>query len=369
MNLWNLTGKITLDDSDYKKSLTDAKKETEQFSSNIKDKIGIIATNAFVQLAQAVLGAANKIKQLTLDTINYADNFSDLSAQYDINTKSLQEFNYIAIQNGTTLDSLLSTMTMMYNKAKEDADVFTELGVSVRDTNGNMKSMDTLFWEVKSALDGVTNSGDKSALMLSVFGRNAMSVGEVLRKDTSELKELAQTANDLGIVMEEGVIQKASDFNDKMAELKLRAKSTFAELIAGVDGAEDKFDALVDDMLEMLDNAMPFFEQIGVHLGEALIKGFGSVVKGSLKGAWEFTQKVFGKGWIWGKNDNSSTQSEPVVSDTDIVDMNSYEVTERTSQTLEIKLTASGTSAMDEQNIKLIANELIPIIDKGMGGI
>lgn len=397
MNIFNLFAKLTLDTSNFDKNIKDAEKKSEGFAEKTNKYIKVIASNAWVELGKTILNVIKGLTNATLDLANYADRYSDLSAKYDISTKSLQEFEYIAGQNGATLDSLLSTMTMMYNRAKENDEVFAKLGVSVKDTNGNMKSMDSLFWEVKTALDNVNNSGDKSALMLEAFGRNAMSVGEVLRKDTTELQGLAQKANDLGIILNENTIQSASNFNDMLDEMRLRGKSAFTEFLAGSEGSEEKLDAFFDDVTAKIEEYTPRLLVFGVNLlfkiTQAMVKALPETIpmlidaifdinwfsvgwnlgKALWQGIWKFIQNsvlaIVGKGWLWGKNDNEQIDTTNSVSDIDIMPTGSYEVNERSSKTMEIKLTASGTSAIDETNIKLIAKELVPIIDKELGGI
>lgn len=397
MNIFNLFAKLTLDTSNFNKNIKDAEKKSKGFAEKTNKYIKVIAGNAWVELGKTILNVIKGLTKVTLDLVNYADRYSDLSAKYDISTKSLQEFEYIAGQNGATLDSLLSTMTMMYNRAKENDEVFAKLGVSVKDTNGNMKSMDSLFWEVKTALDNVNNSGDKSALMLEAFGRNAMSVGEVLRKDTTELQGLAQKANDLGIILNENTIQSASNFNDMLDEMRLRGKSAFAEFLAGSEGSEEKLDAFFDDVTAKIEEYTPRLMVFGANLlfkiTQAMIKAFPKRIpmlidaifdvnwfslgwdlgKALWKGIWQYIKNsvlaIVGKGWLWGKDDNNQANTTETISDVDVMPTGSYEVNERSSKTMEIKLTASGTSAMDETNIKLIAKELVPIIDKELGGI
>lgn len=399
MNVFNLFAKLTLDKSDYEKGLKDAKKEGATFSKETERQIGVIATSAWLQLAQAVVKSVQAIAKATVDLVNYADNYSNLSKQYDMSTKSLQEFEYIASQNSTTLDSLLSSMTMMYNRAKENDEVFSKLGVSVKDTNGNMKSMDTLFWEVKDALDNVSNSGDKSALMLEAFGRNAMSNGEVLRKSSAELKEMANRANEVGIVLEENTIQSASDFNDMLAEMKLRGKSAFTEFLAGSEGSEERIDEFIDDVIKKIDEFTPRFVtfaikllskvvvalakaipdvmqslwqalldldwvDLGIDIGKAILKGLLQI----LKQGFEF---AIGKGWLWGKNSNpvNAETIENTVNDMEAMPTGSYQVNERSTQTIELKVSATGDSELSQDNANLIAQELIPYIDKKLGEV
>lgn len=397
MNIFNLFAKLTLDRTDYKQGIQEAKQESQDFAQKTNQFLKTIATNAWVELGKTVINVASKIANATLDLVNYADTYGDLSAKYDISTKSLQEFDYIASQNGATLETLLSSMTMMYNRAKEDAEVFSQLGVSVRDTNGNMKAMDTLFWEVKSALDNVTSSGDQSALMLESFGRSAMSIGEVLRKDTEELKALAQEANDLGIILSEDVPDKAGAFNDFLDGMRLRGKTAFTEFLAGAEGSEEKLNEFLYDVMGAVEKYLPQLTRFGIKvlaqvivavakslpdivdvLVDELLKinwlevGLNiakALVQGLAKGLMNTLGTIFGKGWLWGKDEGDDTTGEMPIGDRDIMPTGSYEVSERSSKSIEVKVSASGTSAIDEQNAKVIAKELAPYIDKELGGV
>lgn len=362
MDIFNLTATVTLDTSNYKKGIEDVKKTNQDVSSSTEKNIQTIATNAWVQLGSTVLNVAKQIAQASLDLVNYADKYGDLSAKYDISSQSLQEFEYIASQSGATLETLLSTMTMMYNRAKEGDEVFDKLGVSVTDVNGNMKSMDTLFWEVKEALDNVENSGDKSALMLEAFGRNAMSVGEFLRRDTDELKALAQEANDLGIVLDESVIDKAGGVNDAIDEFKLRWQSALSALILGQEDAVELFENVLYDTIDMLEQVD--WGAIGSRIAKALLKGLWEAMKNSFK---ENLLVTLGKGWLWGREESSDTEEMPDLDDAEIMNSSSFEVTERSSQVLEVKVSANGSSPIDENNAEMIAQAIVPYIDKNLG--
>ena len=361
INLFNLFAKLTLDKSDYEKNIEEAKQEGNKFSKDTERKIGIISANAWVQLAKEVLNVGKVIASTTLKLINYADKYDDLSAKYDISTQSLQEFEYIASQNGTTLEQLLSTMTMMYNRAKEGDEVFEKLGISVKDANGNMKSMDELFWETKTAIDQVTNSGDQSALMLEAFGRNAMATGEVLRRDSSELREMAERAHEVGIILSEETTKSAGAFNDKLAEMKQRGASAFTEFIMGAEGSAEKVDDFLDDVANRIEDYTPKFLEIGLKLGWSLVKGIFKGVGNLLSGVWN---------WITGSEgeENTNPNTTQLLSDTQALSMGSYSTME-TKQTMDINIKATGDSEISQENASLIASQLIPYIDKKLGEV
>lgn len=302
-NLKSTVEETKVETDKIKKEFNEVDKSTQQVSKSFEKNIGIIALSSVVNLGNVIAQTSQKVLNFFTNTLDYADKYGDLSAKYDIASQSLQRFEYIASQSGTTLDGVLSVMTMMYNKAKENGEVFEKLGVSVRDTSGNMKAMDTLFWEVKSALDKVNNSGEKSALMLEVFGRNAMSVGEFLRKDSDELEYLGEKAEDLGIILEDKTIDTAGKFNDVLDEMRLRGKTAFADLVAGAEGSRERFEDFMNDFTATIQTFIPVFAEVGVNLGGELLKGIakglGSFWWGNLKNSALFT---VGKGWIWDRD-------------------------------------------------------------------
>lgn len=307
MDIFNLYAKLSLDKSDYERALGQAKTDTKQLATEVGADYKEIADKSketgnkveknfkqsndavqvsfkgmttaaianVVSIAQAAISAMQKAAAKAKELIDFADRYSDLSAQYDIGTQSLQELDYIAGQSGTDLESLLSTMTQLYNKAQNGDEVFQKLGISVKDANGNMKSMDALFWEVKSALDAVENSGDKSALMLEAFGRNAMSVGEVLRKDTSELVAMADKANKLGLILDNNTINAASNFNDMLAELKQQGMVAFSSLLLGAEGSEEMVTSFFDRIMNLILDNTPRIAQTAVNM---LAKVFAKLV-------------------------------------------------------------------------------------------
>jgi len=368
MNLYNVTAKITLDTSAYDNGIDNAKAKTQDFADKTAKNIGVMAANAWLQIGQAVVQYGQKLAQATLDLVDYADKYGDLSAKYDISSKSLQELEYIGTQTGTTLEGLLSTMTMMYNRAKENDEVFGKLGVSVRDVNGNMKSMDELFWETKKALDGVENSGDRSALMLEAFGRNAMSIGEFLRKDTAELQALKQKANDLGIVLSEDVVDSAGEVNDYLDEMALRGKSAFVNLIMGAEGADKQFDEYLDEIVDKVDELAPRLLDAGGRLALALLKGLWEIVKNNLGRLLlqpiEWVANLFGTSIYPSKNENVSRETldeEVLPSGTD------YSVNTNNTNTMRLEVTTKGDTKIDEENAELIAKKLVPYVDQNLG--
>lgn len=394
MNIFELSAVLTLNKTDYEKGLDESEKKGNSWADKLQNVIGSKSVATFALIGKAVLEVAKKINQLMLDTINYADSVSDLAAKYGLSTDSISEMQYIADQSSTSVEGLTSAMSMLYMRAKQDGDAFKQLGINVKDNNGNFKNMDELFYETIGVLNSFEDEGAKSAYMLDFFGRSAMSVGEVVRKSSEELAQMRQEAHDLGIVMSEETVQGASDFNDQMAVLKLQGKSALAELIAGTPDAEEKLQNFFDNVLVMLEGYAPKFVNFALRL---VIQGAIAIIRISPSLASDIISviidTIFDINWlqvgidigksilegflnIWGSLLNKIPGVNIPKVDLGVgenyfegIDTGEeYEISENVKQDITVKVEASGDSTISEETAEKTAEALAPYIDKILGG-
>jgi hypothetical protein len=399
MNVFELFAVLTLQKDDYNKGLDETEKKASGWGDKIKGVMQNKAVMAFALVGKAVVDVAKKLNQLMLETMNYADTVGDLAAQYGVSTDAISEMQYIADQSSTSVEQLTSSMSMLYMRAKQDGDAFKQLGISVKDNNGNFKAMDELFWETVGSLNDLEDEGAKSAYMLDLFGRSAMNVGEVLRKNTSDIKAMRQEAHDLGIVMSEETINFASDMNDTFAVLKLQGQSALASLVAGAPDAEEKLQNFFDNLLKMLDSYIPAFANFAVRLLvqvaiacvriapqltytliDAVIETIFSVnwfqvgidiglaiVEGALNIAVKGLNKLFG--WAGVKIPKVNLGSKDKINSYyENLESSEYEINENVKQDITVKVEASGDSTVSQETAEKTAEALAPYIDKILGG-
>lgn len=394
MNVFDLFASLKLDDGEYKQGIENAKQEGEKFANHTEKKVSPKAVAGWMAIVAVIVKVIASITKLAKASMDYADTVGDLASKYGVSTDAISEMQYIADQSSTSIEGLTSAMSMLYNKAKEDGDAFKEVGISVKDANGNFKTMDELFYETVGVLNDMESEGQKSAYMLEFFGRSAMNVGEVLRKNTDEINAMRQEAHDLGVVMQEETINFASDFNDKIAVLKLQMNSAIASMVAGTPDAEEKFDAFFENLLNTVETYLPAFAKfiirfahsVGTQLlsyAPTLIAEFISVVidaifdtdwfavgvdvaKAILQGVLNVFGKIFSKifGYEFTPVDlgvggdyygNNATQGD-------------YSVSQTNKQEITVKVEATGDTPVSEENAEKTAQALAPYIDKILGG-
>jgi hypothetical protein len=110
--------------------------------------------------------------------INQADALGDQAQRLNISIESLERWRYAAsfveIQ-GEALDGLFGRLARSAYAASEgtgeQSKALQELGVDIKDTNGQIKSTDVLFQEVGLALNEVEDTTKRTALAMQFFGK------------------------------------------------------------------------------------------------------------------------------------------------------------------------------------------------------
>lgn len=397
MDIFNLFAKLTLDKSDYEKGIEQAKAKGEEFAEHTDKKVKVKSVIAWTAIATAVIGVTKKIYDLARSTANYADQIGDLAEKWGFTTQQIQEFDYWATQNGTTLEGLLTGMRGLVNNAQAGSEAFNRLGVSVRNSAGNFKDQRTLFLETITALQQVENQTERNALQFDVFGRAGIELGQVINLTGQQLEDLSQKAQDYGLIISDEAIKKSSDFNDELDTLKKQFQSLVAEMLAGTPEAERKFEEFTKNLEDKFRKYLPQFTKFLVQiLGLVVVEIIRQlptiiqslfdaildldwfklgldiaweILKGLAKALWEGIQTIFGKGWLWGGNDgvdvNNTTTDNALSS---ITTTNVAERTTKVDETLEITLNveSDGTVA-SSQNLDVISDMLTDKIDKLLG--
>lgn len=397
MNVFELFAVLTLNKDDYEKNLDSTEKKTRTWADKIQDLMKNKTVAAIVVVTKAVVELGKKIDQLMQQSLKYADQMGDLAAKYGTTAEAISEMAYVATQAGSDVNTLTNAMSMLYMRAKQDGAAFQSLGVSVKDANGNFKAMDELFWETVYAMNDLNSEGEKSAYMLDLFGRSATQIGEILRKDSSELEEMRKRAHDLGIVVNQTTADFAGSWFDKLDELKLQGQSVLASLAAGAPDAEEKLQAFFDNIMEMLERYVPMFVnftlrvavqcfialvriapslvsevittiidtilntnwlQVGIDIGKSVLEGLVNTIISGLNAVL----KIFGVNIPKVDFDVGENYFD------NVGELGNYEISENSRQDINIRVEASGNTAISKESAEKTAEALAPYIDKILGG-
>lgn len=240
MELFKLFGTIAVNNADANNAIDESSDKAESFHSKLSTGIGKAAKwgTAIVGGATAATGALVKFAESSAST---ADNIDKMSQKIGISKQAYQELDFICSQSGTSVDtlqagmkSLTAAMDGAASGTESNVEQFQKLGVSVTDANGNLRSQEEVMWETLSALQGMENQTEKARLATELFGRSGTELMPLLNGASGSIDEMKQQAHDLGLVLEDDVIDSGVSLTDTLDQMKRAFGSIVTKLGAAL---------------------------------------------------------------------------------------------------------------------------------------
>lgn len=166
---------------------------------------------------------AGGIAAMTMRVVDQADALGDLSARTGVAVEAIQKLDYAAILNGSSAEAMEASIEglnrqigMAANGEKMQSDLFKEMGISIKDAEGKVKSADVVFAEMQKSLSG------KSPQEIAGYLRKLRldpTLAQTLGLTAEEMASLNKEAEGFGIMSQEQIDQ-AQAFNDSLDRLK-----------------------------------------------------------------------------------------------------------------------------------------------------
>ena len=191
-----------------------------------------------IALVGAVAGLVKGFADATIQTAKTADEILTLASTSGLATDTIQKMNYASELLDVSTETITGSMTRMIRSLSQAqkgtgdaADAFRKLHVGIRDSNGQLKDAETMFYQVIDALGRVRNETERDALAMQIFGRSARELNPLIEAGSSALKELGDEAERMGYVMDENTLQKFGALDDAMQRFNNQT-TTFKNSIA-----------------------------------------------------------------------------------------------------------------------------------------
>ncbi len=285
----------------WKKSdeeIAKAKEKHEAFWANVKANLtaraisaaghGII--NIFKGIGNAIKFATTKAIELGkagwnhfVETSKWADELLTMSSVTRQSTTDLQRYQYALKFVDGDLNTLTGAMTRNIRAMGNARDAswntttaYKRLGISVVDANGELRDSNEVFWEAIDALNKIGNETERDELAMQLFGKSAQELNPIISAGSEEFKKYGAEAERLGLIMDEGTIQRYGAVNDKIEMLG----SSFGVL-----------------KLKLAEVVLPFFEPFVAKVHEFVDSGqlkdlVDKYMPGLVQGAGDFGQKI-----------------------------------------------------------------------------
>ena len=217
--------------------LTAKDKTGEAFASinrSVKSfKNGIAGVSAAAAVAVAGVGVLVKKSLELTDSIDKASKAAGISAE------GYQKLKFAASQAGIasgqldmSLLALIRRTGLAYQGNTTYAKTFDDLKVSVKNADGGLRDQEDVLEDVLLALSKVKDQADLTAKASVLFGDDAGKKMALLLQDGIEGLDAARDrAEELGLVLSQGIVDQGVSLTDAFNELKMAADAQTAKVI------------------------------------------------------------------------------------------------------------------------------------------
>lgn len=175
------------------------------------------------------------------NAIDYADQLNDLAKKTGIAVETLGGLGYVAEQTGTSLEAiakgtskLATLMAEAAGGSAKAASVFDAMGVSVKNIDGSLKSMDETLLDVADRFASYEDGAAKAALANQVFGEKlGAQLIPFLDEGGEKIRELVAEYQRYGGVTTE-TAARADQFNDTLSKISLMSSALMRELASAL---------------------------------------------------------------------------------------------------------------------------------------
>lgn len=194
---------------------------------SVTGKIGAL-TAALGSIA-AVGAAVRFVSEMTSQTIRLADALDELSAKTNIGVTELSALTNSAQFAGISQDELASSIMYLQKSigeaaigTKEQATAFKNLGIEIKDVNGNIRPTSEILTDIAGRLSQVEDGAIKTQYQLALFGRAGGNLNEYLNKGSEGIRDFSNVINKQGAAA-------AAAFNDNLDWMGQRIRSWLSE--------------------------------------------------------------------------------------------------------------------------------------------
>lgn len=200
---------------EYEKQLRNCHPALESFavkSGEVAEKTKGISTAA-AALGGALIGNA-------IASASAADDLNALSQQTGFTVEELQKMKYASDVVDVSMDQMTGSVMKMTKEMSSGSSAFDELGVSIYDSEGNMRDATDVWYDSLKALSKVDNETQRDALSMEIFGKSAMDMAGIIDDGGESLKALGDEAEDLGLILGQDLVDDANEMQDAIDKMK-----------------------------------------------------------------------------------------------------------------------------------------------------
>lgn len=206
-----------------------AKEATSKFSgfTEAVKKVATATAAAVAAIGTAAVAAGKALYDMASDTASAGDQIDKESQKMQISANLYQQLSYACERSGSSVSDLtkgVKNITTELGKTAEGAKgagaSFEAIGVSLKNTDGSIKSTEQVLLESIDALAGMEDETQRNAAAQDIFGKSAAELLPLLNSGADGIKQLMDETEEYGMIMSDEAVAASAAFEDSLSRLQ-----------------------------------------------------------------------------------------------------------------------------------------------------
>lgn len=231
-----------------------------QQMKDLGDKIQDVGQK-FAPISKAAGGLLTGMGAMGYKAVSTADDLNTLSKQTGLSTAEIQKMQYAADRIDVSFETVAGALKKMKPKMTDSNETFKKLGVSIKDSDGNLRSATDVFYDSIKALSQISNETLRDQIAMELFGKSADELAGIIDDGGAALSEYGQEAEDLGLILDQETLDSLNATNDALDKMKAQFKGNALKLGAKIAEAAaplvEKLAAGMEKLSGWLDKLTP----------------------------------------------------------------------------------------------------------------
>lgn len=186
----------------------------------LSDSVNTVKRN-ILQVGTVAVATAGAIFGLAKSTALAGDSIANTSSKLGIGVEALQELRFAGERaniSTITMDTALQRFTRRAAEAAagtgEAKDALKELGVQLKDSEGNIRPTEDLLADVADGMANVEGQANKVKLAFKLFDTEGVNLVNILGKGSDALNKMRQEARETGNILSRETVASAVKFEN-----------------------------------------------------------------------------------------------------------------------------------------------------------
>jgi hypothetical protein len=181
---------------------------------------------------QGVRKVMQEFREIITGFVDYTEKIDKAYKITGIATDTLQRLAYAAEQEhasfelvNNSLKFLVRNMTSVQDGLAESKRAFDRIGVAALDSQGNLRNVEDVFYEVAEAIRNAGSDTEAMSIALDLFGRSGSEIIPLTKLGSQGLKDLGDQAARMGRVLSHETIVQGKAFSDELTRINAEVQS------------------------------------------------------------------------------------------------------------------------------------------------